>query len=81
MWLPSNKSEEFPQILQPWWLSLKNFQEISRELFPVTDSLNWIGPLDDRFLWDHSFETQFQEILEKFVPTKFLRFSGRMRNS
>ena len=36
--IPSNKSEEFPQILQLWWLSLRNFQGISRESFPVFDS-------------------------------------------
>ena len=35
---PSNKSEEFPQIHQPWWLSLRNFRGISRESFPVTNS-------------------------------------------
>ena len=35
---PSNKSEEFPQIHQPWWLSLRNFRGISRESFPVFDS-------------------------------------------
>ena len=69
---PSNKSEEFPQIHQPWVLSLRNFQGISRESFPVTDSSEIlekfprIGPQDERFLWDHSFETQFREIPEKF---------------
>jgi len=26
-----------------------------------------IGPQDERFLWDHSFETQFREIPEKFL--------------
>ena len=37
--IPSNKSEEFPQILQLWWLSFTDFQGISQESFPVTDSL------------------------------------------
>ena len=66
------KVRNFPQILQPWWISLKNFRGISRESFPVTDSSEIlenfprIGPQDERFLWDHSFETQFQEIPEKF---------------
>ena len=70
---PSNKNEEFSHILQPWWLSLKNFGGISRESFPVTDSSKIfkkfprIGPQDERFLWDHSFETQFREIPEKFL--------------
>ena len=83
---PSNKSEKFSQILQPWWLSLRNFWGISRESFPVTDSLEIlkkfprIGLQDEIFLWDHSFETQFREIPEKFygifphkIPQNFSR--------
>ena len=83
---PSNKSEKFSQILQPWWLSLRNFWGISRESFPVTDSLEIlekfprIGPQDDRYLWDHSFETHFREIPKKFsgifphkIPQNFCR--------
>ena len=95
-YFPSNKSEEFPQILQPWWLSLKNFQGISQESFPVTDSSKIlekfprIGPQDERFLWDHSFQTQFREIPEKFsgifphkIPQNFSRNILRkfLRNS
>ena len=47
---PSNKSEEFP---------VTDSSEIL-EKFPRID------PQDERFLWDHSFKTQFWEILEKF---------------
>ena len=79
-YFPSNKSEEFPQILQPWWLSLKNFQGISQESFPVTDSskilekFSRIGPQDERFLWDHSFETQFWEFLRNTSPKILEKF-------
>ena len=82
---PGNKSKEFPRILQPRWLSLRDFRRISREPFPVTGSSEIlekfprIGPQDERFLWDHSFKTQFWEILEKFreilwgkIPQNFL---------
>ena len=81
---PSNKSEEFPQILQPWWLSVRNFRGISRESFPVTDSSEIlekfprIGPQDEIFLLDHSFELSFEKFLRnspEFSPTKFLRIS------
>ena len=93
---PSNKSEEFPQILQQWWLSLRNFRGISRESFPVSDSSEIlekfpiIGPQDERFLWDHSFETQFREIPGNFsgispqeIPEKFswLLLRKFLRNS
>ena len=82
---PSNKSEEFPQILQPWWLSLKNFWGISWESFSVTDSSEIlkkfprIGPQDERFLWDHRFETLFWEIPEKFLGLGYhvYRFFGK----
>ena len=79
-YFPSNKSEEFPQILQPWWLSLKNFQGISQESFLVTDSskilekFSRIGPQDERFLWDHSFETQFWEFLWNTSPKILEKF-------
>ena len=60
---PSNKSEEFP---------VTDSSEIL-EKFPRID------PQDERFLWDHSFKTQFWEILEKFweilwgkIPQNFL---------
>ena len=33
-----NKSEEFPQVIQFWWLALKNFPGISREQVLVNDS-------------------------------------------
>ena len=33
LFYPSNTSEEFPQIFQPWWLSSKNFLGISGESF------------------------------------------------
>ena len=64
----------------------KEFPRNSRESFPVTDSSEIlekfprIGPQDERFLLDHSFETQFQEISEKFsgifpheIPQNFSR--------
>ena len=88
---PSNKSEEFPQILQPWWLSLRNFRGIFWESFPVTESLEIlenfprIGPQDERFLWDQSFETQFREIPGNFsgispqdIPEKFSELHHRV---
>jgi len=61
---------------------LKNFRGISRELFPVTDSseilekFSRIGPQDERFLWDHSFETQFREFLRNTYPEISEKFLG-----
>ena len=55
--------------------------KVTRKSFPVTDSSEIlekfpkIGPQDERFLWDNSFETQFREILEQFCGEKFLRIS------
>ena len=81
--LPSNKSEEFPQILQPWRLSLRNFWGISWESFPVTDSSEIlekfprIGPQDERFVgsqfWD-SVSRNPWEILQNFSPQNSSEF-------
>ena len=65
------KVRNFPRFSNRGDFLLKNFLGISLESFPLTDS--WeilkkfprIGHQDERFLWDHSFETQFREIPEK----------------
>ena len=60
--ISGNKSKEYPQVLQFWWLALKNFQGISREQVFVNDSSEIlvkfcrIGPQFERFFGDHSFE-------------------------
>ena len=55
--------------------------KVTRKSFPVTDSSEIlekfprIGPQDEGFLCDHSFETQFREFLRitsPEIPEKFL---------
>ena len=81
---PGNKSEKFPQILQPRWFSLKNFWGISQESFPVIDSSEIfkkfprIGPQDNRFFlesqfWDSVSENSW-EILWNFSPQNSSEF-------
>jgi len=81
---PSNKSEEYPQILQPWWLSLKNFREIFRESFHETDSSEIFENSPELVpkMRDFCGITVLRLSLEKFLrnsleffPTKFLRTS------
>ena len=89
---PSNKSEKFSQILQPWWLSLRNFWGISRESFPITysyefsrNSLELVPKMRD-FCGITVFRLSFEKFLRnspEFFPTKFLRISVEIffRNS
>ena len=54
-----------------WRISKKFLENHSSE---ILEKIFRIGPQDERFLWDHSFETQFQKFLRNSpeIPEKFL---------
>ena len=66
--IPSNKSEKFSQILQLWWLSLKNYRGISREI-----SHNW-SPRWEIFVGSQFWDSVSRNS-EEFCGEKFLRIS------
>ena len=81
------KVRNYLQVLQFWWLALKNFREISREQVLVNDSSEilekfpGISPQFERFFRNYSFETylvsrNFWEFFQDFSQEITENFSG-----